>query len=67
MKNPVKNILNKEMSRKEFLSYMGLMTITATGAFGVLNRMNDLDMFKFYPKQTKGFGSDSYGGKEKKI
>ena len=65
MINPTKNILNKEMSRKDFIHYMGLMTITATGAFGVFNRMNDLDMFKFYPKQAKGYGSTSYGGVEK--
>lgn len=66
MKNPVKNILNKEMSRKDFLRYLGIMTITATGAFGVLNRLNDADLLKFYPKQTKGYGSTAYGGKETK-
>ena len=65
MKNPVKNILNKEMSRKDFLRYLGIMTITATGAFGVLNRLNDADWLKFYANQTNGYGSNSYGEKEK--
>lgn len=65
MSNPIKNILNKEMSRKDFLKYTGLVLLSFTGTLEMLNRMSSLDKLKFYKKQTAGYGSTSYGGKEK--
>ncbi len=65
MTNPIKNILNKEMSRKDFLSYSGMTLLSFTGALTILGKLEDADLLKFYKKQTVGFGSGSYGGKEK--
>jgi len=54
------DLLDKEMDRKEFLFYIGLLLLAITGISSFLKRISDT----LHPEQsqTHGFGSGVYGG-----
>ncbi len=54
---PLNELLNKEVDRKEFLIYTGLILLTITGIPGVMK--NVLNVIN--GKQQKDFGSGPYG------
>jgi hypothetical protein len=59
----LQSLYGREMNRREFLVYLGLLVLSITGISGILNNI-------FYPKllnigETKrvhGFGFGTYGG-----
>lgn len=53
----IKSLLNKEMSRKEFVMYILAFFLSISGFFSILYSLT-------HPVKTKGYGSSSYGGKE---
>jgi hypothetical protein len=64
MSRNIQKILTKEMSRKEFLSYIGLLLLTVFGISAFLKNISALN-----PTKSKGtkripkssFGSGAYG------
>lgn len=54
------SLLSKEVSRKEFLIYLGLFLLTITGISHVLKTIKDPELLGA-SKPTKGFGSGVYG------
>lgn len=67
LKNIQPAILNHEMTRKEFIKYLGVFIVSVT----FLGTIREVLQGNFHekllqtslPKQTKGFGSGTYGGK----
>ena len=65
MNNYLQKILTKEMTRKEFLVYLGMFFLTVTGVSTLLKNLSKMD---FNSKKTisskvskSGFGSRAYG------
>jgi len=54
---PLNQLLEKEVDRKEFLLYAGLIFLTLTGISGMLKNISSITQ----GKQQKGFGSGPYG------
>jgi hypothetical protein len=64
MKMPVKQIqefTQTEMSREEFLKFMGAGLLGIIGVWGLLNNLKNLQT-KGVGKSGQGYGSSSYGG-----
>ena len=38
-KNPIQQIMNKPLSRKEFLQHIGVILLAAVGVSGIVNRL----------------------------
>jgi hypothetical protein len=62
----LKNLFQKQMTRKEFLIVSGLALLSITGVFNILKSLSNPDSFDPFPedKQKKRFGSGKYGGVE---
>lgn len=60
MKQLVNDLLSKEMSRKEFLSTVGLGIISIIGFSSLIKLLDG----KTYKSQSAGYGSSSYGGQK---
>jgi hypothetical protein len=54
---PLTILMEKEMSRKEFLLYTGLILLAVTGVSGVWKNLSTV----INGKKQKGFGSGPYG------
>lgn len=52
-------LLSKEVDRKEFLLYIGLLFIALTGISGFLKTISTITQGQTKPE--KGFGSGGYG------
>jgi len=50
-------LMNKEMDRKEFLLYAGLIFLTVIGISGTVKNLSEI----IHGKPQKGFGSGPYG------
>ncbi len=50
-------LLEKEVDRKEFLLYAGLILLTITGLTGMMKNISTI----IHPKAQQGFGRGSYG------
>lgn len=70
MKNSLKNastkLLNKSMTRKEFLGHIGMGVLTITGITAALNAMNTSESSgsrsaALKKKKKSGYGGSSYG------
>lgn len=62
MNGHIQKILTKEMSRKEFLAYLGMITLTIFGISAFLKNLSSLNPIKNTKKLTKtSFGSGAYG------
>jgi hypothetical protein len=59
----IEKLLTKNMDRKEFLLFLGLVLITVIGIPGFMNSIAELIEPK---RQTQGFGSGTYGGVKQK-
>jgi hypothetical protein len=60
---PIKQLLEKDMNRKEFLLHLGAGALTIVGISGLLKTLNG---FSTKPKVSSGYGSSPYGGKSLK-
>jgi len=56
---PLNQLLEKEVDRKEFLLYAGFLLLTITGISGVLKNISSITQGQ--AKQQAGFGGGSYG------
>lgn len=54
-----KELLNKEMNRREFLAHIGALFLAVIGIGALLKTISDPHPLK----KTNGYGSSSYGGK----
>lgn len=63
MKNQLEAILKQDMTRKEFLQYIGVALLAA---FGVTNLLKHLLQTKPAQPTQMGYGSSAYGGADKK-
>ena len=53
----LKNLLKKEMTRKEFFQYLGLFILTLTGIAAFMKTLRTMTN----SNDTKGFGTGKYG------
>ena len=64
-KNIVQTILNKEMDRKEFLKYSGLVLLSLVGLKTIISLLNQpsekLTVIESRKESMHGFGSGKYG------
>lgn len=56
--NAFNTLLDKEMDRKQFLLYAGMILMTIIGLSGVINKIRELTS-----SHSSGFGSGPYGGR----
>ena len=61
MKNQIQSLLNKEMTRKEFLSTVATGVLILVGGQLAQNALLDL------PSKQTGYGSSPYGGGTKNL
>ncbi len=64
--NPLKMISDREMDRREFLKYGGLVLLSLVGLKGVVNLLARVNTtpdsnVKSGAQATRGFGSGKYG------
>lgn len=53
----LQTLLTKEMDRREFLLFAGVLLVTITGLAGMTKSINNI----ISPKAESGFGSNPYG------
>lgn len=53
------NLLDKKMTRREFLSYMGILLVTITGIVGLMKSVSNISTPRI--KKGNNFGSGPYG------
>jgi len=56
------HLLSQELTRKEFLLYLGLLLLTLTGVTGLAKTFSDPKLIHKQSMATRGFGSGPYGG-----
>ncbi len=54
-------LLNKKMTRKEFILHIGLLVLALSGIAGLLNTISDPNLINKNKKQKTGYGSGPYG------
>jgi hypothetical protein len=54
---PVEKILGKEMSRREFIGFMGAAGLAITGVAGLIRGLSGLGQ-----RVDRGYGASPYGG-----
>lgn len=55
------DLLQKDVSRQEFLKYMGIGALTVVGIMPLLNSLTSVNMTPMAKKSTQGYGSTPYG------
>lgn len=62
-KNILQNIRDKEMDRKDFLKYSGVVLLAAVGLKGMLTLLSppETTVVSTATNQKRGFGSGKYG------
>ena len=63
-KNIIKAISEKEMDRKDFLKYSGVVLLSVIGLKGVVSLINQVDkpVATNQTSERQGFGGGRYGG-----
>jgi hypothetical protein len=64
MGGSVTNILNKQMSRRQFVSYIGIIALTLLGIPSLLKSLTDLgtpQKRKVVANSNRRFGTGAYG------
>jgi hypothetical protein len=61
MSGPIQKILTKEMTRKEFLSYIGVFMLTLLGISSLLKNLSTLNPRKTRKLTKSSFGRGAYG------
>jgi len=56
---PIKQLMAKNMDRKEFLVHVGVGAMAVIGITGLLKTLN---AFSTHSKVDSGYGSSAYGG-----
>jgi hypothetical protein len=64
MKDQLQTLLNKEMSRKEFLQHVGAALLMLFGISGLINSLTHKTT-QTNRVQNIGYGSSAYGGSDK--
>jgi hypothetical protein len=59
-------LLSKELTRKEFLKYLGLLFLAVTGVSGLMHTLSNPRLLDPRVRQS-GFGYGAYGGRRKAI
>ena len=54
-------LLSQELTRKQFLLYLGLLLLTVTGVTGLVKTLSDPKLIHKQRTATQGFGSGPYG------
>jgi hypothetical protein len=57
-------LLSKELTRKEFLKYLGLLFLAVTGISGLMHTLSNPRLLDPHGRQS-GFGYGAYGGRRK--
>jgi len=55
-------LLSQELTRKQFLLYLGFLVLTLTGISGLLQTLSNPKLNYKKHTATRGFGSGPYGG-----
>lgn len=55
-------LLSQELTRKQFLLYLGLLLLTVTGVTGLAKTLSDPKLIHKQSAANRGFGSGPYGG-----
>jgi hypothetical protein len=58
------DFLSQKMSRKQFVTYLGLVMLSISGIGGILKRAANIPLLRSHSKVkvSKGFGNGLYGG-----
>lgn len=64
MQKPLDTLLQKEMSRKEFLAVMGLGVASIMGLSGIISTLTGRSLGN-HRAASSGYGSSAYGGNKK--
>lgn len=59
------NVLNKQMTRKEFFKYLGIMFVSVFGISSLMKSLSELDISQKSKKANiskSNFGTGVYGG-----
>lgn len=56
------HIISHELTRKQFLLYLGLLFLTLSGVAGLSKALSDPKIIHKQRAATRGFGSGPYGG-----
>lgn len=59
--NALHNLLQKDVSRQDFLKYMGVGVLTVVGIMPLLNSLTSGHMAPMGKKSNQGYGSTPYG------
>ncbi len=62
MQKPIQALMQKEMTRKEFIATLGFGAATVLGLSSVLNMLGHGKKNPFQGNQSLGYGSSAYGG-----
>jgi hypothetical protein len=65
-RSPFEMLLNKKMTRKEFIFHLGFLVMALTGIAGMLDILSDPNWTKTFSFNETSFGSGPYGGTTKK-
>jgi len=57
----LQNLLERNMTRKQFLATSGAIALTALGVTGTLKKLGDATAPRNISSKSKGFGSTPYG------
>lgn len=58
----ISQLLSQELTRKQFLLYLGFLVLTLTGVTGLAKTLSDPKLIHKQRTATRGFGSGPYGG-----
>jgi len=58
----ISQLLSQELTRKQFLLYLGFLALILTGVSGLAKTLSDPKLTHKQSMATRGFGSGPYGG-----
>ena len=58
----ISQLLSQELTRKQFLLYLGFLVLTLTGITRLAKTLSDPKLIHKQSAATRGFGSGPYGG-----
>ena len=58
---PFKGLLEKELTRSEFLLHLSILFLAITGISGLLKTLSDPHLLSKHKKTSSGFGAGPYG------
>ncbi len=64
MQKQISGLLDKEMTRKEFMATLGFGVASIMGFSSILKLLTASHANSSYSKVSKGYGSSPYGGKQ---